>query len=153
MNNSLTSQKQPNYSGIRATKSLQKYDHISRHRNNLNWLPISYQIKFRSIHAMLLYYRQDIGCLLLDPPIQFGRQHSYQTRCRENFASVAMCRLASTMRHFRFAASTWWNSLPTHIHDNNINVVRKFYLDDCLSCFLCVYYSVVIFLRCCNSCI
>ena len=121
---------------IRVTKSLRKYDHISRHRNNLNWLPISYQIKFRSIHAMLRYYRQDIGCLLLDPPIQFGRQHSYQTRCRENFANVAMCRLTSTMRHFRFAASTWWNSLPTHIHDNNvnfINVVRKFYLDDCLS--------------------
>ena len=121
---------------IRVTKSLRKYDHITRHRNNLNWLPISYQIKFRSIHAMLRYYRQDIGCLLLDPPIQFGRQHSYQTRCRENFANVAMCRLTSTMRHFRFAASTWWNSLPTHIHDNNvnfINVVRKFYLDDCLS--------------------
>ena len=83
---------------------------------NLNWLPISHQIKFRSIHAVLRYYRQDIGCLLLDPPIQFGRQHSYQTRCRENFASVAMCRLTSIMRHFHFAASTWWNSLPMHIN-------------------------------------
>ena len=76
-----------------------KYDHVSTHRNtrrnNLNWLPISHQIKFRSIHAVLRYYHQNTGCLLLDPPIQFGRQHSYQTRCRENFASVALCRLAS----------------------------------------------------------
>ena len=110
-----------------------------------------HQIKFRSICAMLRFVIiiRYIGCLLLDPPIQFGRQHSYQTCCRENFASVAMCRLTSTMRHFRFAASTWWNSLSTHIHDDNvnfINVVRKFYLDDCLSSFFCVLCCSYIFM-------
>ena len=54
---------------IRLTKSLRKFDHVSTHRNNLNWLPISHKIKFRSIYAVLCYYRQDTGCLLLDPPI------------------------------------------------------------------------------------
>ena len=35
-----------------------KYDHVSTHHNNLNWLPISHQIKFRSIHAVPRYYCQ-----------------------------------------------------------------------------------------------
>ena len=62
---------------IWVTRSLHKYDHISMHRNVLKWLPISYQIKLRNVAAMSRYYRQK-GCLLLDPPILYGRQHSYQ---------------------------------------------------------------------------
>ena len=141
---------------IRVTKSLRKYDHVSTHRNNLNWLLISHQIKFRSICAVLCYYHQNTGCLLLDPPIQFGRQHSYQTRCRENFASVALCHLASTKRHFCSAASTWWNSLPAHIYDNNMNFmkeVRKFYLNDCLLLvFLLLYIIIVLYVVCMYVC-
>ena len=52
---------------------------------------------------MSRYYRQK-GCLLLHPPTLYGRQHSYRTRCREYFASVDLCQLASTKKHFRFAA-------------------------------------------------
>ena len=119
---------------IRVTRSLCKHDHISMHHNVLKWLPISYQIKLRSVAAMSRCYRQK-GCLLLDPPILYGRQHSYQTRCREYFASVDLCRLASTKRHFHFAATTWWNSLPLSLHDcSNINFmkeVKEFYLDNC----------------------
>ena len=85
---------------VRVTKSLQKYDHISAHSNNLNWLPISHQIRLRSVCAMFHYYRQGRRCLLLDPPIQFGQQHLYQTHCRKDFASVALCHLASTNRIF-----------------------------------------------------
>ena len=122
---------------VRVTKSLQKYDHISAHRNNLNWLPISHQIRLRSVCAMLRYYRQERKCLLLDPPIQFGRQHLHQTRCRKAFASVALCCLASTKRNFRFAATTWWNLLSPLIHDCTLNftnftkAVRNFYMDNC----------------------
>jgi len=43
---------------------------------------------------------QGEGCLLLDPPIQYGQRHSYQTHCRENFASVTLCHLASTKEIF-----------------------------------------------------
>ena len=107
---------------VRVTKSLRKYNHVSVHRNNLNWLPISHQIKLRSISAMFRYYCQGGRCLLLDPPIQYGRQHLYRTRCREYFASVALCRLASTKRNFRFAATTWWNSLPSLTHNCNMNL-------------------------------
>jgi len=39
----------------------------------------------------------------MDPPIQYGQQHSYQTH-RENFASVTLCRLASTTRNFHSGA-------------------------------------------------
>ena len=86
---------------------------------------------------MFHYYRQERKCLLLDPPIQFGRQHLYQTHCRKDFASVALCRLASTKRNFRFAATTWWNLLPPLIHDCTLNftnftkAVRNFYMDNC----------------------
>ena len=119
---------------IRVTRSLRKYDHISTHRNALKWLPISYQIKLRSVAAMSRYYRQK-GCLLLHPPILYGRQHSYRTRCREYFAGVDLCRLASTKRHFRFAATTWWNSLPPSLHDcsiiNFMKEVKEFFLANC----------------------
>ena len=63
----------------------------------------------------------------------------YQTHCRDNFASVTLCRLASTKSNFRFAATTWWNSLPSHIHDcisnleNFTKAVRNFYMDHCIN--------------------
>ena len=43
---------------VRVTKSLRKYDRISAHPNNLNWLPISHQIRLRRVCAMFRYYRQ-----------------------------------------------------------------------------------------------
>ena len=102
---------------VRVTKSLRKYDRVSAHRNNLNWLPISHQIKLRSSYMCDVSLLSSGRCLLLDPPIhdQYGRLHLYRTRCREDFASVALCRFASTKGHFRFAATTWWNSLPSLI--------------------------------------
>ena len=92
--------------------------------NNLNWLPISHQIRLRSICAILRYYRQGRKCLLLDPPIQFGWQHLHQIRCRKDFTSVALCRLASIKRNFCFAATTWWNSLPLLVHDSTMNFIN-----------------------------
>ena len=85
---------------------------------------------------MFRYYYQRGQCLQLDPSVQYGRQHSYQTRCRDNFASVTLCRLASTKSNFRFAATTCWNS--SHIYDSISNLgnftkaMRNFYLDHCI---------------------
>ena len=42
----------------------------------------------------------------------------------ENFVSVTLCCLARTKGNFRSAATTWWNSLPSHIHDCNLNLVN-----------------------------
>ena len=123
---------------VRVTKSLRKYDHISSHYHSLNWLPVSHQIKLRSVCAMFRYYNQRGQCLQLDPSVQYGRQHSYQTHCRDNFASITLCRLASTKGNFCFAATTWWNSLPSHIYDcisnlgNFTKAVRNFYMDHCI---------------------
>ena len=85
---------------------------------------------------MFHYYRQGRKCLLLDPLIQFGLHYLYQTH-RKDCASVALCRLSSTKRNFRFAATTWWNLLPSLVHDCTINfinftkAVRNFYMDNC----------------------
>ena len=105
--------------------------------NTLNWLPISHEIRLRSVCAVFHYYHQERSCLLLDPHIQFRWQYLYQIRCRKDFASVALCRLASTKRNFCFAATSWWNLLPSFIHDctmNSINftkAIRNFYMDSC----------------------
>ena len=143
------------------TKSLRKCDHVSSHHHNLNWLPVSHQIKLRSLCTMFRYYYQRGKCLQLDPPVQYGRQHSYQTRCRDSFASVILCHLASTKSNFRSAATTWWNSLPSHIYDSNLNLgnftkaVRNFYMDHCFN--ESVYYFVTLLLAivfcmfCCSS--
>ena len=53
--------------------------------------------------------------ILLHPPIQFGRQHTYGTRCPAHFAMIARCRLALSKRHFRQKATSWWNSLPLEL--------------------------------------
>ena len=103
------------------TKSLRKYDRVSSHCHNLNWLPVSHQIKLRSVCVMFRYCYQRGTCLQLDTPIQYGWRHSYLTR-RGNFASITLCCLASTKSNFRSAATTWWNSLPSHIHDCNLNL-------------------------------
>ena len=62
---------------VRVTKSLRKYDRVSSHRHNLNWLPVSHQIKLRSVCVMFRYYYQRGTYLQLDPPIQYGRRAAF----------------------------------------------------------------------------
>ena len=111
--------------------NLWKYDYISIHHNNLNWLPISYQIKLRSFGAISCYYFQK-RYLLFDPPVLYGWWCSYQTHCREHFASVDLYCLASTKRHFCFASHHLLD-LPTSVHNHDIKfmkAVKKYYMDD-----------------------
>ena len=53
--------------------------------------------------------------ILLNPPIQFGCHHTYNTRCPVHSAMVARCRLALSKWDFRQKAITWWNSLPQRL--------------------------------------
>ena len=86
---------------------------------------------------MFRYYYRRGRCLQLDPPVQYGRQHSYQTR-RDNFANVTLCRLASTKSDFRLQPPPGGTLCP-HIHDCNLNLgnfmkaVRNFYMDHCIN--------------------
>ena len=42
----------------------------------------------------------------LEPPILFGVQHSYRTRCPKYFAAIPRCRLSFTKRFFYARLST-----------------------------------------------
>ena len=53
--------------------------------------------------------------ILLNPSIQFGRQHTYSTRCPAHFTMIDRCRLALSKHHFRQKATSWWNSLPLEL--------------------------------------
>ena len=58
---------------IHVTKCLRKYDHVSLHCLQLNWLPISHQIMFKSSCAMYCYYHYGHQpCLICDPPLCSG---------------------------------------------------------------------------------
>ena len=94
------------------TCNLRKYDHISHHRGNLRWLSISSFIRYRSMLTMFDKYYLEKG-VALEPPILFGAQHSYRTRCPKYFAAIPRCRLSFTKRFFRCQAIHWWNALPS----------------------------------------
>ena len=120
---------------------LRKYDHqVSLHRCQLNWLLISHQIMFKSSCAMYHHYHHDKQpCLLLDPPIVFGAQHSYNTWCKECwckdcFSNPPSYHLSTTKKYFRSSATTWWNSLLKSIpidcnYNSFIFSVKDFYLN------------------------
>ena len=98
---------------VRMTHNLRKYDHISHHRGNLRWLSISSFIRYRSLLTMFENYYLNKG-VALAPPISFGIQHTYRTRCPKHFAAIPRCRLSFTKRFFRCQAIHWWNTLPSN---------------------------------------
>ena len=130
-----TKQKRLQNKAIRITMCLRKYDHVSLYRCQLNWLPISYHIMFKSSCAMYRHYYHDKQhCLLLNPPIVFGAQHSYNTRCKDCFANPPSYHLSTTKNYLCSSATTWWNSLLKSIPiDCNYNSfvfsVKDFYLN------------------------
>ena len=67
--------------GIRLTCGLRKYDHMSQHRTRLGWLPVNSFVKY---HSLITLFRDHYigGSVSLNPAFQFGRTHSYGTRCR-----------------------------------------------------------------------
>ena len=73
------------------------------------------QIMFQH-HALGAMLEQYIGQgILLDPRIQFGRHHTYNTRCPSHFAEITQCKLPRCKHHFRQKATSWWNSLPPNL--------------------------------------
>ena len=90
---------------VHITCNLCKYDHISHHRSNLKWLPVSSFIRYRSLLTMFDNYYLKKG-VALAPPISFGVQHTYRTRCPQHFAVIPHCRLSFTKRFFGVRLST-----------------------------------------------
>ena len=83
---------------LRITCGLRKYDHISDHRRNLGWLLVSSLIQHHTLCAMMDQYTG--RGIQLNPLLQFGRLHIYNTRCPAHFVSICQCRLAHPNRHF-----------------------------------------------------
>jgi len=116
---------------IRITKSLHKYDHVTLHCRELNWLPISLMVQLQSIAAMSHYFQQR-ETLQLDPPILFGHQHSNGTCCSDCFANPYTYQLSRTMKYFHSSVSTWWNDADSMIrfppripHCDLVNCVKS----------------------------
>ena len=98
---------------VRIVCGLRKSENVSRHCQAIGWLSMPLLTQHRTLCAMLDQYT--CRGILLNPPIQFGRHHTYNTRCPVHCAMVARCRLALSKRHFRQKAITWWNSLPQRL--------------------------------------
>jgi len=104
-------QRQQNWA-VCIVKKLRKFDHVSAHHADLGWLSVEDSIKYRTLIAMRQVY---LGNSLLDPPILFGSQHQYSTRCPLTYANTNRCHLSQTQTFFRYQGAKWWNQLPQNI--------------------------------------
>ena len=89
---------------------IRKYDHISQHRARLGWLPVESFVKYRSLIALFRDYYVGRG-VSLNPALQFGRTHSYGTRCPAHHITTSRLKKSFSQKHFRHKVLTWWNSL------------------------------------------
>ena len=72
---------------VRLCCNLWKYDHVLAFYYKLNWLPLPYFIRFKSLCLMYRQYRH-FKCIPLEPPIIFGGTSSYCTRTPVYFATI-----------------------------------------------------------------
>ena len=105
-------QRQHNWA-VRIVKNLKKFDHVSAHRTELGWLPVDALICYCTLCTMHQLYHRTFT--LLNPPIMFGPQHTYSTRCPPTFANTIRCHLSRTQSFFRYQSTKWWNALPEPI--------------------------------------
>ena len=103
--------------GVRLTCGLRKYDHVSQHRACLGWLPVESFVKYRSLITLFRDYYVGRG-VSLNPALQFGRTHSYGTRCPAHHITTSHLKKSFSQKHFRHKVSTWWNFLPSSLFQN-----------------------------------
>ena len=107
-------------SAARVILKMRKYDHISRARQELHWLPIQQQIAFsiltdvnKVLHGLAPTYITDL--ILLAQPARL-------TRSSKNFNiafPVKVPRNSYGKRAFVHAAPALWNNLPVSIRSSN----------------------------------
>ena len=54
-------------------------------------------------------------------PIEFGSNHSYDTRTPSYFCQIPCCKTSFGQRFFRSRVANWWNDLPSSL----FNVSRR----------------------------
>ena len=105
---------------IRVIGGLKKFDHVSSFRRQLNWLSVDSLIQHRCNALMYRYYNSEHNnCILLNPPIQFGRQSIYSTRTHPYFAAIHCFKLSFSQKFFCSKGVYWWNTLPHELLDKS----------------------------------
>ena len=143
---------------VRLCCNLRKHDHVSAFYHQLNWLPLSCFIQFKSLCLMYCQYHH-FKCIPLEPPIAFGRASSYCTRTPVYFANIPMFRLSLPQRFFRFRATQW-----CHFQSLIISIVHILHMwmpldstvihcidyhDYCCLFYFCCILAVFVELFCC----
>ena len=86
---------------IRVIGDLKKFDHVSSFRRQLNWLSVDSLIQHHCNILMYRYYNSEHNnYILLNLPIQFGRQSIYSTRTRPYFAAIHRFKLSFSQKFF-----------------------------------------------------
>ena len=107
---------------IRVIDGLKKFDHVSSFRRQLNWLSVDSLIQHRCNILMYRYYNSEHNnCILLNPPIQFGRQSIYLTRTRPYFAAIHRFKLSFSQKFFCSKGVYWWNTLSHELLDKSLS--------------------------------
>ena len=122
---------------VRLCCNLRKHDHVSAFYHQLNWLPLSCFVQFKSLCLMHRQYHH-FKRIPLELPIVFGRTSSYCTRTPVYFANIPMFHLSLPQRFFHFRAAQWWNSLPFSVTDHSIvhilHIVGRIIFEDIKFC-------------------
>ena len=113
---------------------------------------------YRCNILMYRYYNSEHNnCILLNPPIQFGRQSIYSTRTHPYFAAIHCFKLSFSQKFFCSKGVYWWNTLPHKLLDHSLsfNELKDTYTATChyimidLICFLFIFFfCVLLFVRC-----
>ena len=105
---------------VRVVCGLRKYDHVASSRRTLGWLPLDNLMKHCAVNLMFRHYANS-DCVVFDPPIEFGSNHSYDTRTPFYFCQIPCCKTSFGQRFFRSRVANWWNDLPSSL----FNVSRR----------------------------
>jgi len=101
---------------IRITCGLRKYDHVSDSRHSLGWLSLDSLVQHCALSVMY-HHNVDQDCVVLNPPLQFGTSHLYDTQTPSYFCYVSRCKTGFGQQLFRTKVTGWWNSLPSSLFD------------------------------------
>ena len=87
---------------IRFCTGSRKYDSVRQYHHHLRWLPISELIEYQTLrHMYRQFHFKQSHCMSLNPPIQFGHQHSHHTRSSMTvFARPEIFHLTKRTRFF-----------------------------------------------------
>ena len=69
---------------------LRKYDHVASSRHTLGWFSLDNLMRHRAVNLMFRHYANS-DCVVFDPPIEFGSNHSYDTRTPFYFCHIPCC--------------------------------------------------------------